>query len=326
MKVGEGSLSFELVRGWERLPAGFSHPDVAAVCTDPDGRVYLYCRGDHPVMVYERDGTFVGSWGEGRFSYRTHGMFMSQTAEIFLVDDGGSSVTRHALDGTELQVIGPRGISSDTGYDARGHRIERAAGPYNRPTNLAVGPTGDIFVADGYANSRVHHYDDAGRLLESWGEPGQGPGQFHVPHGIWVHDDGRIFVADRQNERLQILAADGTYLTEWADVQRPQDLFIDRDGLVYVAELGWSRGEVSNRRGPIEEDEPGRVSIFDPEGNLLLRWSDPDPAKDGFFIAPHGIWVDDEGSIYLAEVTATVGVALGKCGPEAHTFQKFARV
>jgi hypothetical protein len=325
VRVGSGDLAFELVEDWERLPAGFEHRDVAAVCTGPDGRVYLYCRGEHPVLVYERDGTFVDSWGEGRFSYRVHGMFMTQDAELLLVDDEGSSVTRHSLDGTELQVIGPRGISSETGYEPAGHRIQRAAGPYHRPTNVAVGPGGDLYVADGYANARVHHFDASGRLIDSWGEPGHGPAQFHVPHGIWVLDDGRVVVADRQNERLQVLAPDGSFLTEWTDVQRPQALYVDAAGLVYVAELGWSRGEVSDRRGRIEQDEPGRVSILDLEGNVLLRWSDPDPERDGFFIAPHGIWVDDEGSIYVAEVTHTAGVAIGRCGPDAHTFQKFAR-
>jgi len=325
MRVGTGELAFELVVGWEQLPRGYQHVDVASVSTDSDGRVYLFCRGEHPVLIYERDGTFVDSWGEGRFTYRTHGMFMADGGMLYLVDDGGHSVTRHDLAGTETMVLGPRGIPSDTGYNPKGHLIERAAGPYNRPTNVAVAPSGDIFVADGYANSRVHRFDPAGTLVESWGEPGSEPGQFRVPHGIWVHDDGRLFVADRQNERIQLFGPDGDYLSEWTDVQRPQDLFIDPDGLVYVAELGWSVGELSYRRGVMTEPEPGRVSIFDPEGNLLLRWSDPDPYKAGFFIAPHGIWVDDEGSLYLAEVTDTAGVQLGRCGPDAHTFQKFAR-
>ena len=87
MRVGSGSLQYELVGNWEQLPEGWSHPDVAAVCTTPDN-VYLYCRGDHPVMVYDRDGRFIGSWGEGRFSYRTHGMFMTLPDQLLLVDDG----------------------------------------------------------------------------------------------------------------------------------------------------------------------------------------------------------------------------------------------
>jgi DNA-binding beta-propeller fold protein YncE len=278
-------------------------------------------------MVYNREGRFLDSWGEGKFSYRTHGMFMNGENEIFCVDDSGNSVGRYALDGTHLQTIGPAGILSDSGYDGSDMKtITHGAPPYNRPTNLAVAPSGDLYVSDGYGNSRVHHFTDGGELLHSWGEPGIGRGEFHTPHSVWVHADGRVLVADRQNDRIQIFDGAGNYLDEWLDVQRPQDIYIDDAGLVYIGELVYRKGEVSSRRGPILEEEPSRLSIFDLDGNLLLRWSDPDPTKAGYFIAPHGIWVDNEGSIYLAEVTNTIGVSKGLAPPDAHTFQKFARI
>jgi DNA-binding beta-propeller fold protein YncE len=326
IRFGSGSLQFELVEGWERIPKGWTHPDVAGVCTDSEGRVFLYCRGDHPVMIYDREGNFIDSWGDGMFSYRTHGMFMGGEDQLYLVDDGGNSVGRYSLDGKLLQQIGPKGEPSDTGYDGRNVlSISHSGPPFNHPTNLAVAPSGDLYVGDGYGNARVHRFDHQGELTQSWGEPGTGPGQFHVPHGVWVHDDGRVFVADRENDRIQIFGPSGEFQTEWLDVQRPQDIFI-RDGLVYVGELLYRKGHVSQRRGPILEEEPGRLSIFDLEGNLLLRWSDPDPTKAGYFIAPHGIWLDDEGSIYLAEVTFTMAVNPGLAPVDAHTFQKFARV
>lgn len=325
VRFGSGALCFELVEGWERLPVGWSHPDVAGVCTDSSGNVFLYCRGDHPVMIYDRQGNFVDSWGEGKFSYRTHGMFMSGGESLFLVDDGGNSVGQYTLDGKLVQSIGPAGVPSETGYDGRDvGTITTGGPPFNRPTNLAVAPWGDLYVSDGYGNCRVHHFNGGGDLLHSWGEPGLGPGGFHLPHSAWVHTDGRVFVADRENDRIQIFSSDGSFLDEWTDVRRPQDIFI-RDGLVYVGELLWRKGERSFRRGLIEEDEPSRLSIYDLEGNVLLRWSDPDPEKAGFFIAPHGIWLDDEGSIYVAEVSYTIAVRPGRAGPDAHTFQKFAR-
>jgi DNA-binding beta-propeller fold protein YncE len=327
---GSGSLKYELVEGWEQLPEGWSHIDVAGVCTDASGNVYLYCRGDHPVIVYDRNGKFLDSWGEGVFGYRTHGMFMSGRTghdELFLVDDDGNSVRRFTLDGRELQVIGPAGIKSDSGYDGRNYEtITHGAPPYNRPTNLAVAPSGDLYVSDGYGNCRLHRFSDDGTLIQSWGEPGGGPGEFNLPHSTFVHSDGRVFVADRQNDRIQIFSPDGEYLDEWLDVQRPQDIFIDDQGLVYVGELVWRAGDYSARRGPIAAEECSRLSIYDLDGNVLLRWGDSDPTKDGYFIAPHGIWVDDEGSIYMAEVTNTIGVSRGLAPPDAHTFQKFARV
>jgi sugar lactone lactonase YvrE len=279
-------------------------------------------------MIYDREGNFLDSWGEGIFSYRTHGMFMDGEDRLFLVDDDGNSVTRHALDGTLLQTIGPRGVKSDTGYDRSTSNLEVKYGgpPYNRPTNVAVAPNGEIFVSDGYGNSRIHRFSHEGELQQSWGEPGTGPGELHTPHSVWVLPDGRLIVCDRQNERLQILDADGNYLTEWTDVQRPQDVFVDKDGLVYVAELSWKAGDYSYSRGEIDSYVAARVSILDSAGNVLLRWADPDPTKDGYFIAPHGIWVDDQGSIYLAEVTHTIAVRRGLAPPDAHTIQKFARI
>jgi DNA-binding beta-propeller fold protein YncE len=324
VRFGSGSLRYELVQNWERLPRGWSHPDVAGVCTDDSDNVFLYCRGDHPVIVYDKDGNFIDSWGEGQFSYRTHGMFMSRDQQLFLVDDDGCAVTRHALDGTLLQTIGPAGTPSDTGY-ADG-KVAAAAGPYNGPTNLAVAPSGDLYVSDGYRNARMHRFSNDGQLLQSWGTPGSGPGELHTPHSTWVHDDGRVFVADRANDRLQIFNPTGDYLGEWTDVRHPQDIFMDAHGLVYVCELLYPAGSVSKRYGPTEEVLPGRISIFDAEGNVLLRWEDPEPGKPGYCFAPHGIWVDSEGSIYLAEVTHTISTALGYHMPDAPTLQKFARI
>ncbi|MCL2394766.1 MAG: peptidyl-alpha-hydroxyglycine alpha-amidating lyase family protein [Acidimicrobiaceae bacterium] len=325
IRFGSGSLAFELVEGWERIPNDWTHPDVAGVCTDSSGNVFLYCRGDHPVMIYDREGNFLDSWGDGMFSFRTHGMHMGGEDRLFLVDDGGNSVGQYSLDGKLIQQIGPKGDASDTGYTGEmGKPVPRAAGPFNHPTNLAVAPSGDYYVSDGYGNSRVHRFSEDGDLIQSWGEPGSKQGEFVVPHGVWVHDDGRVFVADRENDRIQIFGPTGEFLTEWLDLQRPQDIYIS-DGLVYVGELLYRKGSTSLRRGPIAEEEPGRLSIFDMEGNCLLRWSDPDPTKDGYFIAPHGLWVDDEGSIYMAEVNWTMAVNPGLAPADVHTFQKFAR-
>jgi streptogramin lyase len=281
-------------------------------------------------MVYDRSGKFLDSWGEGSFSYRTHGMFISERDDVYIVDDGANSVSRYDRSGSLRQVIGPAGIRSDSGYTGRLHAdvdsIVKGAPPYNRPTNLATSPTGDLYVSDGYGNARIHRFTAGGDLLSSWGEPGANPGEFHVPHSTWVHKSGKVYVADRENERIQIFQPDGTYLSEWVDVQRPQYLYIDDDDLVYVAELSWFPGQQSHRRGPRTEYEPARVSIYDLEGNVLLRWSDPDPSREGYFVAPHSIWVDREGSIYLAEVTHTVAVMRGQVGRDAHTLQKFARI
>jgi DNA-binding beta-propeller fold protein YncE len=288
--------------------------------------VYLLCRGDHPVMVYDRDGHFLDAWGQGRFSYRTHGMYMGPDDALFIVDDSNHSAGRYTLDGKLLFELGPAERGSGTGYDGRTPgSVTHGGPPFNRPTNVALAPGGDIYVSDGYGNSRIHRFDPLGHLCESWGEPGSAPGQLRVPHSTWVHTDGRVFVCDRENDRIQIFSPAGEYLTEWLDVQRPQDIFIDSAGLVYVGELVWRAGARSFRRGEIAEEEPARLSIFDLDGNVLLRWGGADAAAPGNFCAPHGIWVDDQGAIYLAEVTNTIGVKPGYVPEGTHTLQKFAR-
>jgi len=325
-KVGSGSLQFELVEGWEQLPAGFNHPDVAAVSTDSDGNVYLFCRAEHPVMIYDRDGRFLDSWGEGQFSPRPHGMFIDAEDFVYLVDDSDHTARKYTKDGKLLMQLGVSGQPSDTGYAPPSGPVLYGGPPFNRPTNMVPHPNGSLYVSDGYGNCRIHRFTQGGELLESWGDPGSGPRQFICPHGIWVHNDGRLFVSDRENDRLQIFSPEGNFLAEWTDVQRPQDVYIDKDGLVYVGELVRFPGEVTPRNGQVTDMLPSRISIFDPTGNLLLRWGGVDAVMPGNFVAPHDIWLDRDGSIYLAEVTFTIGVRPGRVPADTHTFQKFARI
>ena len=317
---------YEPVAGWERLPAGYTHPDVAAVAIDSRGDVYLFCRAEHPVLVYDRSGRFLRSWGEGQFSMRTHGITIGPDDTVYCVDDAGHSVRAFTRDGKLVRTIGPAGTPSDTGYDGTNvASIARAAGPFNRPTNLAVAPSGDLYVSDGYGNARVHRFSPDGRLLGSWGEPGTGPGQFMLPHGIAVTRDGRVLVCDRESDRIQIFDPSGAFQGEITSVQRPTQVVID-GGLLYVSELGWRTGQRSFRNGPIARDLHARVSILDERGAVLARLGGDDPCAPGSFCAPHGLAVDPNGDLYIAEVTMTIGVKPGLVPADCHTFQKLARV
>ena len=128
------------------------------------------------MSIYSRDGEFLSSWGEGQFSSRSHGSFMSRDGDLFLVDDGLGRVGRYTLDGKLLARIGPVGVTADTGYrPGVEDSVTHGGPPYNRPTNLSVGPNGDLYVSDGYGNARVHRFDAEGALLQSWGQPGPVP-------------------------------------------------------------------------------------------------------------------------------------------------------
>ncbi len=327
--------SFEVVDGWEQLPAGYEHPDVADVAVDSDGRVYLFCRSAHPVLVYERDGRFVRSWGEGLFTMRAHGITVAPDDTIWLTDDGDQTIRRFTRDGDLLATIGTSGRASDTGYDGKTiASVKHGGPPFNRPTNLAVAPNGDLYVSDGYGNARVHQFSARGELRRSWGAPGSEPGQFMLPHSVSVHHDGRVFVCDRENDRIQIFSPEGEFLEQWTDVQRPTKLVFDRRGLAIVAELCWRKGMRSFRNGPIERDLPSRVAMLDPNGAILARlgdrgpidemWGAADPCRAGNFCAPHGLALDGNGDLYVAEVAWTIGVSKGLVPAGCHTIQKLA--
>jgi sugar lactone lactonase YvrE len=323
--MAQGSaLRYEVEEGWEQLPSGYVHRDVAGVATDSEDRVYLICRGDHPIIVYDANGKFLRSWGQGEFTYRTHGITMGPDEMLYCTDDGNHTVRKFTPDGKLLLTMGTMNKPSDTGYNGKDTgTVSRAAGPFNRPTNLAVGPKGDLYISDGYGNCRVHQFSPRGELKRSWGTPGGGPGEFFLPHGISVAEDGRVFVCDRENDRIQIFNPDGEYLSEWTDTQRPTHLVFDKQGRAYVSELWWHKGQTSQRNGPTLESKYGRVSVFDKDGRVLARWGTPNAEAPGSFAAPHGLAVDSRGAIYVAEVTHTFAVSRGHAREDCHTFQKF---
>lgn len=319
---------YQPVPQWERLPQGWSFIEAVGVAIDSRDRLFVFNRGEHPVIVFSSDGRFLVSWGEGKF-VRPHGICIGPDDSVYLTDDQDHIVRKYTPDGELLLTLGLPGKASQTGVyggefpDYRA--VQTSAGPFNLPTNLALGPHGELYVADGYGNARVHKFSPTGELLTSWGQPGDGPGQFNVPHGIGVDVLGRVIVADRENSRLQFFSPDGEYLEEWTDVVRPCDLFIDDDGLIYVAELGRRAGLF-----PFMSADPdavgGRVSIFNSRGELQGRWGGGlDPMSPDDFFAPHDICVDSSGSIYVGEVTWSAGGKRGLVPPDCPTLRKFAR-
>jgi sugar lactone lactonase YvrE len=327
MAATVGVLHYELVDAWEKLPDDLHHGDVAGVGVDSQDRVFLLTRRDERVIVYDRDGTFLAAWGEDLFTARPHGLTVAPDDTLYCVDEGQQVVYHLTSDGSLLDTLGTPGVSSDTGYDGSSlASVVRGGPPFNKPTNLAVAPSGDLYVSDGYGNARVHRFSSDGHLIQSWGEPGSGVGQFNLVHGIAITRDGRVMVADRENDRIQAFSADGDYLAEWTDVQRPTNIALDMAGNVYVSELWRRPGEESLRLGPTRDDRPGRVSIYDSNGGVLARWGGSDPSTPGTFIAPHDICVDSRGDMYVAEVTWTHATSRGYAPDGSPALQKFARI
>jgi DNA-binding beta-propeller fold protein YncE len=299
---------------------------VAGVAVDSRDRVYLFCRDEHPVMVYDRAGRFLQAWGAGLFP-RAHGITVGPDDAVYCTDQRDHTVRKFTPEGELLLTLGTSGVPSATGYDGHDLRtVTRPGPPFNNPANLAVAPNGELYVADGYGNSRVHRFSPDGELLQSWGEPGTGPSQFMLPHGIRVHRDGRVFVCDMENDRVQIFGPRGEYLEAWEGLQRPSQLAFDGEGRVYISHHWWRGGEFRYRSGGrVEAPVPGHISVLDDRGTLLARWGGPDGCAPGNVMAAHGLAVDSRGDLYVAEVTWSFAVSKGLAPPDCHTFQKFTR-
>ncbi len=316
--VEAGERQYELVEGWGKLPEGWHWGQVAGVACDSNDYVHVYTRTDHPYMIFDPSGKMVEHWGEGILD-NAHSLTINADDSVFILSHRGHFILKYDKDRKHQLTLGTQGEHSDTGYTEEGrvpagpwasggglpitNGVQYAGPPFHQPTAVVQAGNGDIFVSDGYRNSRVHKFSADGKLLKSWGEPGhakdlrntkEGPGLFHTPHGIWVHGD-RVFVLDRENNRIQIFTTDGTFVDIWTGFDRPTDVYVDREGIMYVSEL---------------EDA---VTILDLQGNVLGRFGSDRSHVAGRFWGPHTIWVDATGSIYVGEVL------------EGQRIQKFAR-
>ena len=280
------NVAFEVIEGWEKLPEGWSFVEVAGVATDSRDRVYAFNRGEHPMIVFDADGNFLDAWGEGLFT-NAHGIYIGPDDRIYAADNFDHTVRIFSPDGTLLDTLGEKDQPSDTGFVAGQTPVQYGGEPFNRVTNVALDSAGDLYVADGYGNARVHKFSADGEHLFSWGEPGSGPGEFRLPHAIAIDEDDRVLVADRENSRIQVFSPKGEYVTEWTGISRPDDLFIDEAaGIMYVAELGgWAAGADIPPHVP-----PASVCLLDLDGALISRFGSGDPVRSGNFFAPHGIW------------------------------------
>ncbi len=304
--VGTGDFKYRIVEDWAKLPEGWSFKEVGAVGVDGNDNVYVFNRGDHPMMVFDRDGNFLRSWGEGEYP-RAHGVHMGPDESIYLTDDGGHFVRKCRLDnGKVLLELGVPGKPAPY----------MSGEPFHRCTHTALAPNGDIYVSDGYGNARVHKYSPDGKLLMSWGEPGTDPGQFN----IW------IYVADRENHRVQVFDGNGKYEAQWNNLHRPCGLYMHNTSnpVCYIGELGPVMGV--NRNSP---NLGPRVSIVDHQGKLLSRFGDAHAGTaPTAFLGPHGLAVDSRGDLYVGEVSWTQWPQFFDTPRPAHirSLQKYEKV
>lgn len=258
--IGTGDYVYEYCPDWAKLPSGHTFEGPSGVAVDSYDRVYVYQRRGPPVLVFDREGHFLNPWlrREG-VPADAHHIHVGPDDSVYLVDRDAHQVLKYTTEGELVMALGNRDLPA---FQA----------PFNHPADIDIGPTGDIFVADGYGNSSIHRFSPDGHYITSFGTPGRGPGQFVVPHSIGVSKDGRVYVADRENDRVQVFSEDGAFLQEWIDFKCPMGVHIDAEDTVYVT------------------DQVPRISVLNLEGELL--------ARGRTFENAHQVYTDSNGDIY----------------------------
>jgi sugar lactone lactonase YvrE len=270
MILGSGDYRYDMEWDWGTTPDDWTLGWIGGVATDSQDRVYVYNRGTHPMVVFDPEGNVLSHWGDD-FLPHAHGIYIDGDDILWLTDQKAQAVFKCTTDGEILQTIGIPGQIGAEGV------------PFHDPTDAFPTASGEIFVSDGYGNARCHRFSAAGELMASWGTPGTKTGEFVLPHSVWVDPRDRVWVADRENRRIQLFDRDGAFIEEWTGIDRPTDFHAVDDEAVFVAELD------------------AGIAVLDLDGGVVARFGTMGKGPNEF-VAPHGIWVDSQGCLYLCEV------------------------
>src|ERR1700733_3147751 len=266
------ALPYRAVEGWAQLPPGWNFGEVSAVDVDRSDNEWVFSDGPHPVIEFDRSGGFLQTWPEF-LGKKPHGLRVGPDGNIWTVDLETHRVMKWTPDGRLIMLIG-------TGAPAADNNAKYA---FNRPANLNFGPEGDFFVADGYGNSRVVHYSRDGEYLGQWGTKGTGDGEFNLVHDVALDGRGRVYVADRVNQRVQIFDQQGRFLGKWTDLGVVQGLYyVKSEAVLYMCDLN------------------ARILKVNLDGKVLgvIGSFGKSPGK---LDIPHYLAVDSTGAVYVAD-------------------------
>lgn len=260
---------YKHVATWDAASVGMRLDKILGIGIDSKGRVYATAgAGDKGVLVFDAAGKVVDSWGEGFVD--KHGLRVIDD-KVWVTDRERQVVMQFTLGGKLLRTLGTEGKSG------------LGENEFNKPSDVAIGLGGDIYVSDGYGNSRVIRFDADGKFKQSWGGKGDGPGEFDLVHNIAIDKKGRVYIADRENNRMQIFDADGKFLDQWTHLGKVFGLYIDEKARVYTTD-----GESNN------------VYVLDKEGEVLSKFGKTGDGPGEFQMA-HSITLDKKGNIYVSE-------------------------
>ncbi|MBM3875682.1 MAG: hypothetical protein FJ386_03060 [Verrucomicrobia bacterium] len=287
---------YEVDATWPERPANMPWGHVPGIAVDKHDHVYVFTRTNPPVQVYTAAGKFVRAWGSGVIS-NAHHLKIDREGHVWITDIGFHVVRKFTPDGQMLLSIGTPG--------------QKGEGPrhLNMPTDLTVAPNGDLFISDGYGNSRVAHYDKHGHFIKAWGALGIGSANFSIPHAIANDSKGRLYVADRNNVRVQVFDRFGKLTGSWRDVVVPWGFWVAPNDDIWVCGSTPSPWRVDPKYPAAPLGCPPKDQVFmrfNTEGKLLQQWTIPkgedDKEKPGELNWLHCIALDSKGNIYAGDI------------------------
>jgi DNA-binding beta-propeller fold protein YncE len=264
-------LPYRVVTNFFKFPEGTIAGESSAVAVNSKGHIFLFQRAKPMLAEFDAQGNFIRSIGDGLFSH-PHGLRIDADDNIWTTDDGSQLVLKLDPSGNVLLVLGRLNLAAEANW------------LFNRPTDVAFATNGDIYVADGYGNSRVVKFDRDGNYIKAWGKYGTGTGEFDAPHSVAVDKEGRVYVADRENQRIQIFDADGNFIKQWTGIGYPYGLVITPDQHVWMVDGGYDR-----------------VVELDQNGKILGAFGEPGH-KPGQMAWAHFMAMGPDQTIYVADV------------------------
>ena len=264
-------LAYRVKPDFFHRPNGMAVGEASAVALDSKGNIFLFQRVEPMLTEYDGQGNYLSSLGEGLFTH-PHGLRIDAEDNLWTTDDGSDLVLKLSPKGKVLLVLGRKGVAAEADW------------LFNQPTDVAFGKNGEIYISDGYGNSRVVKFDREGNFLKAWGRYGTGPGEFNLPHSVAVDSQGNVYVGDRENMRIQIFDPDGNFLREWTGIGYPYGLFITPDQHVWMIDGGYDR-----------------IVEVDTNGKIVGALGEPGHAP-GQFAWGHFLAMGNDRKIYVADV------------------------
>ena len=288
---------YQVVAGWPAKPANIEWGGMPSIAVDGADNVWIFTRKNPMVQIYASDGRYLGGWREENPQAVPHALKFDREGNVWLVDAGLHVVRKYSQDGRLLQVIGTLGV---LGEDAT---------HFNSPTDIAFAPNGDIFVSDGYGNNRITRFDATGRFIKAWGKLGVAPGLFSIPHALAFDSKGRLYVADRNNVRIQIFDVDGQLLDVWSNIIVPWGFWISPQDEIWVCgstPMPW-RTDPRYPLAPLGCPPQDQLfAKFDPAGRMLQLTMIPKGVdgqeKPGELNWFHTMAIDSKGDIYAGDI------------------------